>query len=78
MWMHVRSDNAVCACTHCHATVGMHTLPGVAHSGKVPVLDTDETQAVTESQLDKEVERLARLNAVFPEMIGVPDPPAAS
>ena len=43
------------------------------------MLDTDETQLMTETQLDQEAARLASLDSVCPPIItSVEDPPAAS
>ena len=47
-------------------------------SGKPDVLDTDDTQIATESQLDKEAMRLALLNCASPQFAAVPDPPATN
>ena len=42
------------------------------------MLDNDDTQVASESQLDREAMRLALLNSASPQLSSVPDPPATS
>ena len=56
----------------------MHVPLLTVLSGKPDVLDTDDTQIATESQLDQEAMRLALLNCASPQFAAVPDPPATS